>query len=135
MIDPRSSAGQFAVMAAVSANTKDQAFLHLCGEQLTPLPEIGEVAGHLHPVARVASRHRTLRRKCFVTDEQRLIMPAMGAFTGGLNILHDAFDAVFPGSERQVFVIGPDRIYPVSRQHLVDDGPRKKWRTMANESV
>ena len=86
-----------------------------------PTAELGEVSGHLHPVARVASPQRTLRRRCFVSDGQRLVMPAMGAFTGGLNVLHEAFDVAFPDRARQVYVMGAARIYPVSYQRLTAD--------------
>jgi DNA ligase-associated metallophosphoesterase len=50
-----------------------------------PLPgaPAGEVAGHLHPAAKVTSGRATIRRRCFVTDGARLVLPAFGAFTGG----------------------------------------------------
>jgi DNA ligase-associated metallophosphoesterase len=58
----------------------------------------GEVAGHLHPCARVTGkRGGTIRRRCFVTDGHKLIMPAFGAFTGGLNLFDPAFDGLFQG--------------------------------------
>ena len=41
----------------------------------------GEVSGHYHPKARL----RGTRRPCFLTDGTRLIMPAYGAYTGGLD--------------------------------------------------
>jgi len=43
----------------------------------------GEIAGHLHPVARIAQRGRAVSRRCFATDGRALVMPAFGAFTGG----------------------------------------------------
>ncbi|MEO1136972.1 MAG: ligase-associated DNA damage response endonuclease PdeM, partial [Pseudomonadota bacterium] len=55
----------------------------------------GEIAGHLHPCARVMSEGRILRRRCFAEGADRLVMPAMGAFTGGLNILDRAFSPLF----------------------------------------
>jgi hypothetical protein len=51
----------------------------------------GEVAGHLHPCARVAGNGGSVRRRCFVTDGERLIAPAFGAYAGGLNIRDAAF--------------------------------------------
>jgi DNA ligase-associated metallophosphoesterase len=54
-------------------------------------PVRGEVAGHLHPCARVVGRSASVRRRCFVTDGERLILPAFGAYAGGLNILDKAF--------------------------------------------
>jgi DNA ligase-associated metallophosphoesterase len=51
----------------------------------------GEVAGHLHPCARVRGRGGSVRRRCFVTDGERLILPAFGALAGGLNVRDEAF--------------------------------------------
>ncbi|MGE0212420.1 MAG: ligase-associated DNA damage response endonuclease PdeM [Parvibaculaceae bacterium] len=56
-----------------------------------------EIAGHLHPIAAVVKRGRRLSRKCFAGDGERLVMPAFGAYTGGLNVLADAFRPLFPG--------------------------------------
>jgi uncharacterized protein len=54
-------------------------------------PVHAEVAGHLHPCARVRARGASVRRRCFVTDGERLILPAFGAYAGGLNIRDPAF--------------------------------------------
>src|SRR5262249_36755022 len=51
----------------------------------------GEIAGHLHPSARVAQRGRIVTRKCFAADATRVVMPAFGAYAGGLNIRDNAF--------------------------------------------
>lgn len=42
----------------------------------------GEVSGHYHPKAGVVGSGQ---RACFLYDSNRLILPAFGAFTGGLN--------------------------------------------------
>jgi len=96
-----------------------------------PTAEVGEIAGHLHPAAKIVARGRALRRRCFVSDGQRLVMPAMGAFTGGLNILHEAFDPAFPDGGKMVFAMGAERVYLVQAKRLVPDGPRTdlgRWR-------
>ena len=54
----------------------------------------GEVAGHLHPCATVRGG---LRRRCFVSDGARLIMPAFGAYAGGLHIREPALRSLFGG--------------------------------------
>lgn len=60
------------------------------------LAEAGNVAGHLHPcVSITGSSGRTIRRRCFATDGRSLVMPAFGAFTGGLNINDIAFRHLF----------------------------------------
>jgi len=56
-----------------------------------PTGAAGEIAGHLHPKARVTTRGRTVERRCFASDGMRAVMPAFGAYTGGLNIRDPAF--------------------------------------------
>ena len=48
-------------------------------------PDRFEIAGHLHPTARVTVRGRRLARPCFVHDERCMILPAFGSYTGGLD--------------------------------------------------
>lgn len=94
-----------------------------------PTGEAGEIAGHLHPCARVSARGKTLRRRCFVTNGNSLILPAMGAFTGGLNVLDQAFSSALRGGARQVFMMGAERVYAVSENRLVPERmERPRWR-------
>ncbi|MBF9034072.1 ligase-associated DNA damage response endonuclease PdeM [Rhodobacterales bacterium HKCCE2091] len=44
----------------------------------------GEISGHYHPKARVRTRGGTITRRCALTDGIKTILPAYGAFTGGL---------------------------------------------------
>lgn len=93
-----------------------------------PTGESGEIAGHLHPAAKVSGRGRSVRRRCFATDGTRLIMPALGAFTGGLNVRDEAFEAVFPKG-LAAFVLGESRVRPVAKSSLLKDGPQRPgWR-------
>ena len=55
-----------------------------------------EVCGHHHPKASVATRAQTITRPCFVAGPQRLMLPAFGAFTGGLDVRHPAIARLFP---------------------------------------
>ncbi len=77
----------------------------------------GEIAGHLHPAARVASRRGSLRRPCFVGDGRRLVLPALGAYAGGLNVLEAAFAPLFAGAFH-AFVLGRGAVYAVHRRRL-----------------
>lgn len=70
----------------------------------------GEICGHLHPVAVVSARGRALRRRCFVSNGRRLVMPAFGAYAGGLNVRHRAFAAVI-GQRFTAHVIGDARVH------------------------
>jgi hypothetical protein len=47
-----------------------------------------EISGHFHPKLRVSLRGRSVSRRCFVLSETKLIMPAFGALTGGLDARH-----------------------------------------------
>ncbi len=46
----------------------------------------GEVSGHYHPKASLTLRGKRMTSACFVRDAQRLILPAFGAYTGGLKV-------------------------------------------------
>ena len=71
----------------------------------------GEIAGHLHPSARVSQRGRAVTRKCFAADGRRMIMPAFGAYTGGLNIRDRAFLEVFGALAFTAHLLGERRLY------------------------
>ncbi len=90
-----------------------------------PKCEDYEIAGHLHPVARVAGAAGSVRRRCFVADARRCILPALGAYAGGLNLRDQAFAALFGHGERfgDVFahVLGRDRVYKVSHRRCLPD--------------
>ena len=82
---------------------------------------VGEIAAHLHPAARVVLSRVGLRRPCFVSDAHRLVLPAFGAFTGGLNVLDVAFAGLFGEAGFAVRLIGRDGVYPVARACLLPD--------------
>jgi metallophosphoesterase superfamily enzyme len=74
----------------------------------------GEVAGHLHPCARIVQRGRSLRRRCFATDGSRMIMPAFGAYTGSLNVLDRAYAGLFRREMLMAYMIGTDRVFAIA---------------------
>lgn len=71
----------------------------------------GEISGHLHPAASVVGRGRAVKRRCFVTDGKRMILPAFGSYTGGLNIRDAAFEGLFDRKSTIVHIIGDQQIY------------------------
>jgi uncharacterized protein len=81
----------------------------------------GEISGHLHPAARIHQRGRTQTRKCFATDGERLVMPAFGAFTGGLNIRNAAFLRVFGALGFTAHLIGQRRLYSFAAARCLAD--------------
>jgi hypothetical protein len=81
----------------------------------------GEIAGHLHPVARVARRGRAVSRRCFAGDGARAVMPAFGAYAGGLNVRDRAFANLFPTLGFTAHMLGERRVYAVAAKHCLPD--------------
>ncbi|POH28783.1 MULTISPECIES: ligase-associated DNA damage response endonuclease PdeM [Sinorhizobium] len=80
---------------------------------------VGEIAGHLHPSATVKRRERSIRRACFATDGRRLLMPAFGVTTGGLDLRHRAMSGLFERERLVAHMLGRDRIYSVRFANLL----------------
>ncbi|MDB5441231.1 MAG: phosphoesterase [Caulobacteraceae bacterium] len=87
-----------------------------------PLPGArpGEVAGHLHPCAKVAGVGGSVRRRCFATDGERLILPAFGAYAGGLNLRDPAYADLFERAPIAA-VMGRSRLHAVGWRSLRPD--------------
>ena len=81
----------------------------------------GEIAGHLHPVARVARWGRAVSRRCFACDGRRVVMPAFGAYAGGLNVRDRAFAAVFETLAFNAHMLGERRVYAVAAKQCLPD--------------
>ena len=81
----------------------------------------GELAGHLHPVAKVAIRGRGLRRRCFATDGARVVLPAFGAYAGGLNVRDRAFDGLFAAEALTAWMLGETGVYAIAGWGLRPD--------------
>ncbi len=71
----------------------------------------GEICGHLHPAARVRVSAGTVRRHCFAGDGARLILPAYGAYAGGLDVASRAFAGLFEVHRLVVHLIGEGRVH------------------------
>ena len=70
----------------------------------------GEICGHHHPKAAVVARGATVTRPCFVVDGRRIMLPAFGAYAGGLDVRDPAIGALFPRGFRS-FLLGRDRLF------------------------
>lgn len=90
--------------------------------------ETGEIAGHLHPAARVRAESRIVRRRCFATDGHRLVMPAFGAYAGGLNVLDEAFAPLF--EDLTAWMLGASGVYAFAREALIADPPAASHRVI-----
>jgi DNA ligase-associated metallophosphoesterase len=81
----------------------------------------GEVSGHYHPKARVRLRTGRASARCFVTDGRRLVLPAFGAYTGGLNVLDPAIARLF-AKDFRVHLLGRQTIHVFPRAGLLASG-------------
>ena len=79
-----------------------------------PTGASGEIAGHLHPKARVSTRGRSMERRCFACDGERAVMPAFGAYTGGLSIRDAAFAKIFQTLGFMAHVLGDNRLHSIA---------------------
>jgi hypothetical protein len=105
--------GRFAETLALGPLT----FRHLP----SPQPCDGEIAGHLHPCARVARRGRAVSRRCFAGDGRRVVMPAFGAYAGGLNVRDRAIVSLFGALALIAHMLGDRRIYAVAAAKCLAD--------------
>jgi metallophosphoesterase superfamily enzyme len=95
------------------------------GIRLVHLPTTGhathEIAGHLHPAAKLSLYGHTLRRPCFIGNRLRLVLPALGTFTGGLNVLDPVFLPMFGNDGFGVWMLGQEGVYPIATRQLYAD--------------
>ena len=104
---------------------------HICFRHIPSVsPCDGEIAGHLHPIALVAGHGSAVRRRCFVADGLRCIMPAFGAYAGGLNFRDPVCGGLFGGADHHAHVLGRDAVYTVARRQCLMErtGFEVKWR-------
>jgi DNA ligase-associated metallophosphoesterase len=71
------------------------------------------IAGHFHPKHVLRSTARPISARCFVLGARILLMPAFGAYTGGLRSRDDAIAALFPDGVRRHVLIYGDKLWRV----------------------
>lgn len=86
--------------------TNSLLFRHVAAEGAAP----GEVSGHYHPKASAPARGGAITRACFVADARRIILPAFGSYTGGLDVRDPAIMRLFPRGGR-IFLLGKERLF------------------------
>lgn len=97
-------------IAAPELRTANLTFRH----EAAPRSE-GEVSGHYHPKASVPVRNRRVGGRCFVTDGLRLILPAFGAYAGGLDVGNPAIERLL-GPTYAVFILGKAQVHRFERR-------------------
>jgi uncharacterized protein len=75
---------------------------------------VGPIAFRHEPKARVSTRGRSMERRCFACDGERAVMPAFGAYTGGLSIRDAAFAKIFQTLDFMAHVLGDVRLHSIA---------------------
>jgi DNA ligase-associated metallophosphoesterase len=74
-----------------------------------------EMSGHFHPKLRLAMKGRNVSRRCFVASTTKLILPAYGTLTGGLDAHHpEILRKVGPGASALVPVTDRLLRFPIA---------------------
>lgn len=74
-----------------------------------------ELSGHFHPKFRMSMKGRHVARRCFVATASKLILPAFGALTGGLDVCHPEIRrATGPGAQALVPVADRLLRFPIA---------------------
>lgn len=113
--DPRPPAGTLPGCWAEEAEHGPLAFRHIA-LATTLAPGRAEVSAHFHPKARLIRAGRLVSRRCFVVGTGRVVLPAFGTYTGGLDAADRALDPFFDASAR-VLMLGRT-VTPVLRSRL-----------------
>nr|WP_207456882.1 ligase-associated DNA damage response endonuclease PdeM [Azospirillum sp. SYSU D00513] len=82
---------------------------------------VGELSGHLHPAALVGLPGRRVRERCFAFDGGKLILPAFGAYAGGLNVLDPAISGLLR-PRFDAYLTARGRVHRFPRDRLSADG-------------
>jgi uncharacterized protein len=80
-----------------------------------------EIAGHLHPCARIEQRGRSLRRRCFALNQNHMVLPAFGALTGSLNVLDKAYCGIMGFAGAKAVMLGQSGAYAIKANRLLPD--------------
>jgi uncharacterized protein len=84
-------------------------------------PVANEIAGGLHPVAQVSQYGHVIRGRCFVTNGMRLILPSIGNYATGNNVLSHEFDPFLGQGGLFVWFLCQGRVHPVAPPQLIED--------------
>ena len=70
-----------------------------------------EISGHYHPKIRVVIKGQSFTKRCFLVDENRVIMPAYGTYTGGFYCNRDPLRSIM--QPKAIALMTGKKIYPI----------------------
>lgn len=95
-----------------------------------PYDAAGEISGHYHPKAATLVRGKRISARCFAGDGRRMIMPAFGAYAGGLNVLDPAISGLLR-RPFQAWMLGTARLFPLPCSRLSADAATRREMAIA----
>ncbi len=84
-------------------------------------PVSHEIAGRMHPIAQVSEYGHVMRGRCFVSNGMRLILPSMGKYSAGANVLGSAFDSLLGHEGLFVWSTNAGRVTQVASGQLLEE--------------
>jgi DNA ligase-associated metallophosphoesterase len=72
-----------------------------------------QIIGHYHPKITVKTKIQSIHGKCFVATDKKILMPAFGSYTGGLDVGHDIFKPLVAGQNPKYFLVRQNKIWRV----------------------
>ncbi len=75
----------------------------------------GEISGHYHPKVNLNVRGRSITRPAFLLDQSRLILPAYGAYTGGLRSSAETLSGIMAADARAILTGAQPQLIPMPR--------------------
>lgn len=78
-----------------------------------------EIFGHFHPKITIKVRGKNISKKCFVIDERKILLPAFGKFTGGMDVNEKVFQIFFK-SNCYYYIASETKIYKVKKKSLIN---------------
>ena len=100
------------VEASIEITIDGLNFRHICTNNAD-----AEISGHYHPKVSLRIAGKRVNRACFMHSDQRLIMPAFGAFTGGLRVDSSALTKLFP-RPHTLHVLGSKAIFSLPSEQI-----------------
>ncbi len=88
-------------------------FRHMAFENSAP-----EISGHYHPCVNLRHKGQTIRRPCFVVTGSKIILPAFGAYTGGMDIKTPEFQSAINHKKIDIFVSGQGNVMRIKTELL-----------------
>ncbi len=90
-----------------------------------PDDEMPEISGHYHPCIRFKHKGQKIRRACYVNNHSKIIMPAFGAYTGGLDIFDPAIQSILSRDNTfdiNAYLLGTKKVfcYPIKKSGIGD---------------